>query len=179
MTLEKRIDALVASLEGGTHHLKMKRPEDDDATLREYAPPSVNAVYVPVSGALTGEQYYRAPSITVMPGECNEKEGAGKLPVVLILMAWDPGTREEDDGDVTVTDLNGDGWRSLTMLIDTVIGHVRSSGYIGGMTLDDELHYGVYDTNFTDLRPYYFGWIQCAFTYRYENRAKIVSDLLN
>ncbi|MGJ4851444.1 hypothetical protein ACH6CV_14470 [Bacillota bacterium Meth-B3] len=179
MTLEGRIDALVACLEDGTRHLSMKRPGDDDATLLEYAPPSVNAVYIPIGGALTNEQYYRAPSITVMPGECSEKAGEGNLPVVLILMAWDPGTRDVEGEGVSVTDLNGDGWRALTTMIDTVIGHLRSIAYAGGMTLDDELHYGVYDSNFTDLRPYYFGWVQCTFSYQYGDRAKVVNDLLN
>ena len=174
-TLESQMDALCGLLRDGTKDMRLKAPNDRDVTEISYEPPSIYPIYLPQSGALTGQQYPKAPSVVVMPSAVVERGGAGTMPVTLAIVTYDPGTR--DDG--ALVDLNNDGWRSLTTLISAIQRTLRKAGYIGGMVLTDDMRVGVYDSKNTDLRPYYVGWIELKLSYHYEVQSQSALDLLN
>lgn len=174
-TIETRIDAVCEALLRGTGRLRLKCPNDRDAIDVCYRAPTVHPVYLPQGGALTGEQYHSAPSITVMPGTISEKDGHGSFQMTLALVTWDPGTRK----DGALVDLNNDGWRSLSGLIDNARRALANAGTVGGMRLQDDVRAGLYDSRNTDLRPYYVGWLEVRFAYHYESLPSDVLNLLN
>ena len=169
------MDALCELLCEGTKNLRLKAPNDRDMNEVRYEAPSIYPVYLPQSGALTGQQYPKAPSVTIMPGPVVERNSAGAFTATLAVITYDPGTRA--DGEMT--DFNNDGWRSLTTLISAVQRALRKAGYVGGMVLADDMRVGVYDSKNTDLRPYFVGWIEVKFTYHYEIESQRALDLLN
>jgi len=173
MTTERRIDDVCAFLrEYACGDILLKRPDDDDPERVEWAHPQVHGVYIP---RLPEGQDWLSPTPCVIVGPLNDtrQRDEGTLTLRLLVMTWDPGTREDvEEEPVRKLEIDREGWRALYTFMERIQGAMAEHVTIGDMEVGFPMETALYSDGETvpDLRPYYLGQIDVPMRYVFTRR---------
>lgn len=178
MTEDRVIDLLCAFLrQQVAPQISLKVADDDDHYSGKLAHPAVYPVYHPMvdRGQPEDPKAQMAPALTVMPREGETPESGiepGRLGVRVLVVAWDPGTRTEEDARVQHRRDESDApWRAMCTLRELTKNALRSQPHIEGMRVRGPFRTGLYAQRdaMPDVHPYCFGWLDFTVEYGADN----------
>lgn len=162
MTLQQAIDGVADFLRKQVcPQIQLKKASDENIRHWELVNPAVFEIYMPLT-EMTDESELTAPSITIIPKECTEENGAFLCPIQLAITTWDPG---EITGtgveDAQIQRRTTAAWRAMDNLAETIHRAIRRQRSIAGGVVDGKIQRGTYAMRdaMPDTDAYSIGWL--------------------